>query len=296
MQSSDSPYFEQKIPSQLIKYWDFFKSSSLNLFALGTFFVLLIVTLFGPWLTPYSPYIQHQALSLPPSWDINGQFTHFLGTDDIGRDILSRLIYGARFTFGHALIVTFSGGLVGCLIGTIAAFNRKFRANILSHSFDWILFIPTIVLGVIFVVLFGHGQLQISLAIFFATIPRFIHTSFNVLNRELEEDYIIAARLDGASGFYLFYHSLLPNAQITLVSLITRTLSSSILNIAALGFLGLGAKAPACEWGTMIGDSIALIHSSPWTIAIPGATLILTLMVVNILGDGIKRALTKGID
>lgn len=296
MPSSDNPYYERKIPNQLKRHWDYFRSNTLNLVALWGIIVLLFTAIFAPWLAPYSPYIQHQALSLPPSWDINGQFGYFLGTDDIGRDILSRIIYGTQTTFGHALIITLLAGLVGSTIGTIAAFNNKFKYSILMHAFDSVLSIPTVVLGVIFVVLFGHGQEQVSLAIFFAIIPRFIRSIFNILATELEEDYIIAARIDGASNFYLFYHSLLPNMVIALVAQITRSLSSSVLNIAALGFLGLGAKAPSCEWGTMVGDAIALTHSTPWCLAIPSITIMLTLMIINILGSGMQHALTKGLD
>lgn len=296
MPSSDNPYYERKIPNQLKKHWDYFRSNTFNLVALWGFAILLLVALFAPWLAPYSPYIQHQALSLPPSWDINGQFSYFLGTDDIGRDILSRIIYGAQTTFGHALIITLLAGLVGSFIGTIAAFKYNFRYSVLTHAFDSILSIPTVVLGVVFVVLFGHGQQQVSLAIFFAIIPRFIRAIFHILNKELEEEYIIAARIDGASDLYLFYHSLLPNMVITIVAQVARSLSSSVLNIAALGFLGLGAKAPSCEWGTMVGDAIALAHSTPWSLAIPSITIMLTLMIINVLGSGMQYALTKGLD
>lgn len=134
------------------------------------------------------------------------------------------------------------------------------------------------------------------LAIWLALIPRFIRAVYTAVHNEVEKDYIMAARLDGANDFYLLYNSILPNILTVLTNEFTRAISIAILDIAALGFLGLGAQAPMPEWGAMLGDSIELIYLAPWTVTLPGLAITFSVLVVNLVGEGLRQAINAGID
>ncbi|CAH0533778.1 Peptide transport system permease protein SapC [Vibrio stylophorae] len=291
---SDNIYLEYHVPKQWQRSWTAYRKNSLAMFGLWCLAFLLLVTLLAPWLTPYSVQQQHDILLMPPSWDGSGHIEFFLGTDDLGRDLLSRLILGSRLTFGYAIVIAFAAAIVGCLIGVVAGITKGLISSVLNHILDTLLSIPSLLLAVIVVAFFGVGEVNILLAIWLTLIPRFIRALYIAVHTEAEKDYVLAARLDGANNSYLLYHSILPNVLPVIVQELTRAISIAILDIAALGFLGLGAQAPSPEWGAMMGDAIDLIYAAPWTVSIPGFAIMFSVLVINLVGDGLRQAINAG--
>ncbi|SJL83253.1 ABC transporter permease subunit [Vibrio palustris] len=289
-------YQEDHIPTQFQRFWRSYRTDKLSMFGLWALFILVLITLSSLWIAPHDPHAQSHQLLLPPSWDMNGQVEHFFGTDDLGRDILSRLIDGTRLTFGASIIITFLASLVGCSIGFMAGMTKGWASSILNHLFDTVMSIPSLLLAIIFVAFLGFGEFNVLLAIGLALIPRFIRSVYLAVHNEVEKDYIMAARLDGASDFYLFWHSILPNILPMIVAEMALALTSAILDITALGFLGLGAQAPSTEWGAMLGDSVELIYLAPWTVTLPGIAIMFTVIMVNLVGEGVRQALKAGVE
>jgi cationic peptide transport system permease protein len=257
---------------------------------------IILITLLSPFITPYDPMAQSSNLLVPPSWDPKGTVDFFFGTDDLGRDILSRIIDGSRLSFGAAVIITVIATLVGCLIGILAGMTRGLLSSTLNHLLDTVMSIPSLLLAIIFVAFLGPGEFNIMLAICLALIPRFIRSIYMAVHNEVEKDYIMAARLDGANEFYLLWNSIFPNLLTVIAAEVTFALSIAILDITALGFLGLGAQAPSSEWGAVLGDAAELLYLAPWTVILPGLAILCTVVVVNIVGEGIRSALSAGIE
>lgn len=291
---SNNVYVEQHIPTQVERAWNVFRSNTLAVFGFWCLMLLVFITVFAPWLAPYDPQYQTGELLLAPSWDSVGRVEFFLGTDDLTRDILSRLIIGSRLTFGYALLVALAAGVMGVLIGILAGMTTGLKSSFLNHLLDTILSIPSILLAIIVVAFLGVGEVNILLAVWLSLIPRIIRAVYTAVNNEVKKDYIIAARLDGANSFYLLYHSILPNVLVVLTTEMTRAISVAILDVAALGFLGLGAQPPAPEWGAMLGDSIELVFTAPWTVTLPGLAIMFSVLVVNLVGDGLAQAINAG--
>ncbi|BBM64427.1 ABC transporter permease subunit [Vibrio alfacsensis] len=289
-------YQEERIPTQFERFWRSFRANSLAMFGLWCLGLIIIVTLLAPVLTPYDPQAQSGELLVPPSWAPAGSVDYFLGTDDLGRDILSRLISGSQLTFGAAVIITAISALIGCFIGVLAGMTRGLLSSTLNHLLDTVMAIPSLLLAIIFVAFLGFGEFNILLAICLALIPRFIRSVYIAVHTEVEKDYIMAARLDGANDFYLLWNSILPNVLTVVAAEITLALSVAILDITALGFLGLGAQAPSTEWGAILGDSVELIYIAPWTVTLPGLTIMFTVVVLNLVGEGVRQALNAGIE
>ncbi|CAM3616788.1 putrescine export ABC transporter permease SapC [Vibrio aquimaris] len=293
---TDNIYQEERIPTQFERFWRSYRSNGLSMFGLWCLGIIIIITLTSPWLTPHDPQAQTGELLIPPSWDPSGTVEYFLGTDDLGRDILSRLIVGSQLTFGAAVIITLVATVVGCLIGILAGMTKGLLSSVLNHLLDTIMSIPSLLLAIIFVAFLGFGEFNILLAICLALIPRFVRSIYIAVHTEVEKDYIIAARLDGANDFYLLWNSILPNILVVIASEITLALSIAILDITALGFLGLGAQAPSTEWGAVLGDSVELIYLAPWTVTLPGLAIMFTVVVINLVGEGVRQALNAGIE
>lgn len=293
---SNNIYQEQKIPTQWERAWQNFRANSLAMFGLWCLFFLLLITISAQLVAPHAPNLQVGELLMPPSWDPSGHVEYFFGTDDLGRDMLSRLLLGSQLTFGYALLIALASSIIGILIGVMAGMTRGLKSSILNHILDTVLSIPSLLLAIIVVAYLGPGETNILLAIWLALIPRFIRAVYTAVHNEVEKDYIIAARLDGANDFYLLYNSILPNILTVITNEFTRAISIALLDIAALGFLSLGAQAPSPEWGAMLGDSIELIYIAPWTVTLPGLAITFSVLVVNLVGEGIRQAINAGID
>ncbi|MFV0574119.1 MAG: ABC transporter permease subunit [Vibrio sp.] len=291
---SNNIYQEDRIPGQFERFWRAYRANSLAMFGLWCFIIMLVVTIAAPWIAPHDPLMQTAHRLQPPSWHHHGTVEYFLGTDDIGRDILSRLIIGAQLTFGYGLLIMLIATFIGCTIGIFAGMTKGLLSSTLNHLLDTVMSIPSILLAVIFVAFFGIGEFNILLAICLALIPRFIRSVYIAVNAEMEKDYNIAARLDGSNNFHLLWSSILPNLSTVIAAEMTVAASIAILDISSLGFLELGAQSPAPEWGTMLGDSVDLIYLAPWTVTLPGLFIMFSVVIIKLVGEGVRSSLSAG--
>ncbi|WP_116473516.1 putrescine export ABC transporter permease SapC [Zobellella maritima] len=287
-------YPEVRVLTPLMLAWQLFKNNFMAMVGLWGLLILALLILFGSWLAPYHPAEQFtQALLLPPSWAEQGNIDFFLGTDDLGRDMLSRLISGARLTVGNAVLVVLVALLLGGSIGILGGMSKGLKSSILNHLLDTLLSIPSLLLAIIFVAILGPGLFNTLMAITLALIPQFIRATYNAVSDEMQKEYITALRLDGANRWHILKLGVLPNLSDTLVSQTTRGLSSAILDITAVGFLGLGAQPPRPEWGAMLSHAIDLVYLAPWTVTLPGMAIVLSVLVINMVGEGLRQAINE---
>jgi len=290
-------YPEIRIPSPVGQTWQTYRQQPLAMAGLWGFLFVLAVSLVGPWLLTHDPLSQDpNALLVPPSWSSNGSIEFFFGTDDLGRDLLSRLVHGARLTFGSALLATLFAQLTGCVIGVMAGMARGLTSSVLHHMLDTLLSIPSLLLAIVLVAVFGPGLDNAVLAITLALIPQFIRATYNAVRDQMNKEYIIAVRLDGSSPLRILRLAILPNIVDTVVAQTTRALSTAILDISAVCFLGIGAQPPLPEWGTMLADGLDLVYIAPWNMTLPGLAIMFSVLVTNLVGDGLRTALQKGIE
>lgn len=231
------------------------------------------------------------AILLPPSWDPTGHVSHFLGTDDLGRDLFSRILHGVRLTFGMSLIVVVCALVVGFIIGSLSGMMRGLKSSILGHLFDALLSIPSLLLAILVVAVTGPGLSNVFWAVGIALTPQFVRAIHQAVHEELQKEYVTAARLDGASSLQIFWYVIMPNVWEVVIIQTTIAISVAILDIAALGFLNLGAQAPSSEWGSMIFQGLSSLLIAPWTITIPGLAILFTVLSINLVGDGLRSAL-----
>lgn len=294
---NDNLFFAERMPSPVEQVWRQFRQSWRALSALYFLAFVVFVTLLAPWLAPYSPTIQFtDALSLPPAWSDTGDIRFLLGTDEVGRDMLSRILHGAQLSFGLPLLVVLAAAVVGMPLGALAAMSKGVKSSTLKHLLDVLLSIPSLLLALIIIALLGPGLNNALLAIWLVLIPQFLHATRDAIHAQLHQDYVVAAELNGVSRWYLLFVVILPNASNGLIVQFTMAASTAIFDIAALGFLGLGAQSPAPEWGSMLAKSVEVAYSSPWVMALPGLALFTTLMCINIVGDRLKSAIEERVN
>ncbi|MCG7563776.1 MULTISPECIES: ABC transporter permease subunit [Pseudoalteromonas] len=285
-------FTEESNRSPLSRLWRKFKANHPALVGLWLFIALTLLALLAPLLAPYGIDQQHaDALLLPPSWHDEGNVNFILGTDDLGRDVLSRLMRGATYTFGLSIVAALLTTLMGVVLGTLAGCSQGFKSSLLNHLLDITLAIPSLLLAIIIIAILGPGLFNTVWAIIFALLPQYIHSIRNLVVEELNKDYISAFRLDGATRWQLIIRGVLPNIYEHIVVIFTLALSTAILDIAALGFLKLGAQPPTTEWGAMLAENLGLIYLAPWTVGLPGALLFLSVLATNLVGDGLRDAL-----
>jgi cationic peptide transport system permease protein len=292
----DSVYREKRPPSTLRLTWRKFYGDTTAMVGLYGCGALVLLCLFGSVFAPYG--LDQQFLGyqlLPPSWSRYGEVSFFLGTDDLGRDVLSRLLSGAAPTVGGAFVVTLAATICGVVLGVIAGATHGLRSAVLNHILDTLLSIPSLLLAIIVVAFAGPHLTHAMFAVWLALLPRMVRSVYSAVHDELEKEYVVAARLDGASTLNILWFAVMPNTAATLVTEVTRALSMAILDIAALGFLDLGAQLPSPEWGAMLGDALELIYVAPWTVMLPGAAIMISVLLVNLLGDGLRRAINAGV-
>lgn len=292
----DNVYQEKRLPGAFRQSWGKFYHDTSAMVGLYGFAALIFLCLFGGLLAPYGVDQQFMGYQLlPPSWSRYGDVSFFLGTDDLGRDVLSRLLSGVAPTVGSALLVTLFSGVCALLPGILAGLTHGLRSALLNHILDTLLLIPSMLLAIIVVAFVGPGLFHALVAVWLALIPRLIRAIYIAIHEQMDKEYVIAARLDGTSPFILLRDTIFPNVLPSVVSELTRALSMAILDIAALGFLGLGAQLPSPEWGAMLGDSLELIYVAPWTVMLPGLMLMLAVLIINLFGDGVRRAIEAGV-
>jgi len=288
----DKIYLEEVFPSPFMQLWQIFRKTPVAMAGLSCFIFLIILAVFAPLLAPYSPIDgQLDMVLLPPAWHEDGNISYLLGTDELGRDMLSRLMYGTSLTFGLSFIVVIISLVIGVIIGSLSALTTGIKSSFLNHFLDVILSIPSLLLAIIIVAILGPGISNTVWAVVIVLIPQFVHITRYAVKEESRKDYVLASRLDGASPFRLLYYSIFPNIVDRIMSQATLAQSAAILDIATLGFLGLGAQIPLPEWGATLANGLDLFYIAPWTVYFPGLAILFAVIVTNLVGEGIRHAL-----
>ena len=227
----------------------------------------------------------------PPFWQEGGSLAYPLGTDAIGRDMLSRLIHGARLSLLIGIAVVAVSVIVGTILGLIAGFFRGVIEIAIMRTMDIMLTLPSLLLAIVIVAILGPGMMNAMIAVAFVLLPHYVRIARAAVVTEKAKDYVTAARVTGAGPIRLMVKEILPNCMAPLIVQATLGISTAILDAAALGFLGLGAQPPLPEWGTMLADAREFVLRAWWVVTFPGLAILITVLAFNLLGDGLRDAL-----
>jgi dipeptide transport system permease protein len=253
---------------------------------------IVLLAIFAGWIAPHDPAEQFRDNELaPPAWAEGGSWTFPLGTDDIGRCILSRIIHGTRLSLFIGGIVVTITLVTGVLLGLLAGFFRGIADVGIMRLMDVVLAIPSLLLAVVIVSILGAGLVNAMIAVAITYLPHFSRLTRASVMTEMSKEYVIASRVAGAGTLRLMFDTVLPNCAAPLIVQATLAFSNAILDAAALGFLGLGAQPPTPEWGTMLADGLQFLQSAPWVVTFPGLAILITVIAFNLMGDGLRDAL-----
>lgn len=254
--------------------------------------LFLVMALFSRWIAPHDPLAQSLYDKLkPPVWDDGGSWSYPLGTDDFGRDLLSRIIYGSRISMLVGVTAVSISLFFGTLAGAVAGFYGGKIDNIIMRLMDILLAFPSILLAIVIVAFLGPSLRNAMIAIGVVSIPRYARIVRGSVLEEYSKDYVQAARALGAGDVRLIFVHILPNCLAPLIVQTTLGFASAILEAAALSFLGLGAQPPTPEWGAMLANGRALILRAWWAVTFPGLMILFAVLGFNLLGDGLRDAL-----
>lgn len=261
-------------------------------FVLFFLFGFLLIALLAPLLAPYPPHQIHEtSLTLSPIWEKGGSWNHLLGTDDLGRDTLSRLIYGARVSLNMGVLIVFFSLLIGGSLGLIAGYVRGITDQIICRLTDTLMSVPSLLLAIVVVSILGPGLITTIIAVSLVALPSFIRIMRSSVMEENSKLYVESLKALGLGHFRILFRHILPNCLSPLIIQSTLGFSDGLLNIAALGFLGLGPQPPTPEWGSMLSDSRAYIESSYWLVILPGLCILIVVLCFNFLGDILRDKL-----
>lgn len=258
---------------------------------LGLVCVFLVVFLSSiiPLACDLAPYrISHNLCAAPRLLGGSGPL---LGTDDLGRDVLSRLVYGARSSVGIGLAVVTVSMALGILFGLMAGVYGGWIDTVIMRVTDVVMTLPSILLAIVVVAVLGSGLVTAMCAAITVAVPGFIRIVRAVSALEMKKQYVQAARTGGASNFQILWSEVLPNCWGPIIAQATLGFGDAILHVAALGFLGLGAKPPIAEWGAMLADARPFIESNPHLIILPGLCLMATVFGFTLLGSALQQRL-----
>jgi len=279
-------------PSALAEFWYYFSRNKGAVIGLFIFLLILIIAVGAPIVAPHAPDEQNRQLLLSvPFWMDGGSMSYPLGTDAVGRDILSRLIYGARFSLFIGVVVVTLSVVAGVLIGLIAGYFRGRVDIVIMRLMDIILAFPSLLLALVLVAVLGPGLTNAMIAISIVNQPHFVRLTRAAVMSEREKEYVVASRVAGAGTLRLMFKTILPNCLASLIVQATLAFSAAILDAAALGFLGMGAQPPTPEWGTMLAEAREFIQRAWWVVTFPGLAILITVVAINLMGDGLRDAL-----
>lgn len=283
---------ERQPLSPFAEFWSYFSSNKGALAGLIYIAFVIIVAILAPIVAPHNPAEQFRdALLMPPAWVEGGSWNFILGTDDVGRDILSRLIYGARLSLLIGCLVVALSLVLGVFMGLVAGYFGGMIDTAIMRLVDIMLALPSLLLAIAIVAILGPSIFNASLAISFVSLPHYVRLTRASVLAEVNRDYVTASRVAGAGHFRLMFSVLLPNCVAPLIVQATLGFSAAILDMAALGFLGLGAQPPTPEWGVMLADARQFINSAWWVVTFPGLAILVTVLAFNLMGDGLRDAL-----
>jgi dipeptide transport system permease protein len=279
-------------PGGLTEFWGYFRQNRGAVAGLSFFVALVVIAVLADLIAPHLPNEQFRdALLRPPVWDVGGSWQYLLGTDPIGRDILSRLIHGARYSLFIGVIVVGIALAFGIVFGLIAGFLGGWVDAVIMRVMDVVLSFPSLLLALVLVAILGPGLFNAMIAIAIVYQPHYVRLARAAVLAERGKDYVIAARVAGAGPLRLMFRTILPNCLAPLIVQATLSFSNAILDAAALGFLGMGAQPPTPEWGTMLAQGREFILRAWWVVTFPGVAILLTVLAINLIGDGLRDAL-----
>ncbi len=278
--------------SPLRDFWRYFSANKGAVAGLYIVLAVLLMAAFAPWIAPHTPNTTDNTVFLvPPAWQEGGSSAHWLGTDAIGRDILSRIIHGARLSLVIGIAVVALSVVSGTVLGLLAGYFRGIFEIAVMRTMDIILTLPSLLLAIVIVAILGPGLMNAMLAVAIVVLPHYVRITRAAVISEASRDYVTAARMGGAGHVRLMFSEILPNCAAPLIVQASLGISTAILDAAALGFLGLGAQPPAPEWGTMLADAREFVLRAWWVVTFPGLAILITVLAFNLLGDGLRDAL-----
>ena len=252
--------------------------------------MLVISAVFAPFIAPHDPYdVTAERLTSPST-------EYPLGTDALGRCVFSRIIYGGRISLQVGLISVGLAAIVGTILGLVAGYVEGWADNIIMRFMDVLLAFPGILLALVIVAVLGPGLINLMIAIGIATIPQYTRLVRGSMLSEKQEEYVLACRAQGASPLRIIVRHVLPNIASPILVLATLGVAGAILSAAALSFLGLGPSPPTAEWGSMLSGARNYIRRAWWLVTFPGVAIIISVLAINMIGDGLRDALDPQLD
>lgn len=278
-------------PGRLKEFWRYFSENHGAVAGLVLFVALVFVALAAPLFAPFDPDQQFRDALLAPPLTHGSSGIFLLGTDALGRDILSRLIFGSRFSLFIGVVVVSVSLIGGVIIGMFAGFFRGWVDTLIMRIMDIILAFPSLLLALTLVAILGPGLTNAMIAIAIVAQPHYVRLTRAAVLTERNRDYVTAARVSGAGPLWLMFVTILPNCMAPLIVQAALSFSGAILDAAALGFLGMGAQPPTPEWGTMLAEAREFITRAWWVVTFPGLAILITVLAINLMGDGLRDAL-----
>jgi dipeptide transport system permease protein len=279
-------------PGRWGAFWRSFAENRGAVMGLGLLGLLVVFALLADVAAPHSPVEQFRdAFLTPPVWQEGGSWLFPLGTDDVGRDMASRLMYGARLSLLIGISVVTLSLTVGTTLGLLSAFLGGVTDILIMRTMDIMMVIPGLLLAIVIVAILGPGMFNAMLAVALVTLPGYTRLARAAALSELSRDYVTASRSAGASLPRLMFDAVLPNCLAPLIVHASLGFSTAILDAAALGFLGLGAQPPTPEWGTMLSGALQYYQRAWWVLAFPGFAILGAVLAFNLFGDGLRDAL-----
>lgn len=248
--------------------------------------LLILVALLAPVIAPYDPVEPNpRHRTSPPSRE------HLMGTDNLGRDVFSAVVYGARLSLRVGLISIGIGATIGTMLGLLAAYYEGWVDTIIMRGIDILLAFPGILLAIVFVTILGPGLSNVMIAVGIASVPRFTRVVRGAVLSLKQGVYVEAARSIGASNLRIMFLHILPNSLPPVIVMATLGTATAILSAAGLSFLGLGAQPPTPEWGAMLSNARTYLRDAWWWATFPGLAIMVTVLAMNLLGDGLRDVL-----
>jgi dipeptide transport system permease protein len=276
----------------LQEFWSYFRENRGAVAGLVVFAITCALAIFADLIAPYAPTEQFRdALLAPPVWQEGGTSRFLLGTDAVGRDLLSRLLHGARYSLFIGCIVVSLSLVVGILVGLVAGFVGGATDTLIMRVMDIILAFPSLLLALALVAILGPSLTNAMIAIALVQQPHYVRLTRASVLSEKTRDYVVAARVAGVGNLRLMFRTILPNCMAPLIVQAALSFSNAILDAAALGFLGMGAQPPTPEWGTMLAEAREFILRAWWVVTFPGLAILITVLSINLMGDGLRDAL-----
>jgi dipeptide transport system permease protein len=280
------------LPHPLRELWDYFRQNRGAVIGLATVVAIVLAALCADVIAPHSPIEQFRDATLvPPAWQAGGSGKFILGTDPVGRDVLSRVIHGTRLSLLIGLVSVSLSLALGVTLGLMAGYFRGVTEIAIMRLMDVMLALPSLLLAVAIVAVLGPGLINAMYAIAVVMLPHYARQTRAAVIGEMAKDYVNASRIAGAGTFRIMFDCVLPNCAAPLIVQGTLGFSSAILDAAALGFLGLGAQPPTPEWGSMLASALEFIQSAWWVVTFPGLAILLSVLAFNLTGDGLRDAL-----